>query len=375
MLLSKQNHKPVFGALLAFLFIFSIFFSFHPQNGAASTFFEGEGEGGGSSGADTERAPTTVLEICENLVDDDGDGLVDNQDAIDCPATTGQAPSLTPGPQVAPEQEEEAAALTPTPTPTPTPEAEEELTDEEEEAAEEELTDEEEEAAALTPTPTPTREAVEELTDEEEEAALSPDNSMTPAAEICDNTFDDDGDGLTDSEDSEDCPTAETPGEELTDEEEEAAALTPTPTPTPTPEVEEELTDEEEEAAEVALTEEEEEAAALTPTPTPTPEAEEELTDEEEEAVLSPDNSLTPAAEICDNTFDDDGDGLTDSEDSEDCPTAETPGEELTDEEEEAAALTPTPTPTPEAEEELTDEEEEAAEEELTDEEEEAAAL
>src|SRR5829696_10596184 len=137
MLLSKQNHKPVFGALLAFMFIFSIFFSFHPQNGAGSTFFEGEGEGEGSSGADTERAPTTVLEICENLVDDDGDGLVDNQDAIDCPATTGQAPSLTPGPQVAPEQEEEAAL-------TPTPEVEEELTEEEEQEA------------ALTPTPTPT---------------------------------------------------------------------------------------------------------------------------------------------------------------------------------------------------------------------------
>src|SRR5215207_9934178 len=253
MLLSKQNHKPVFGALLAFMFIFSIFFSFHPQNGAASTFFEGEGEGEGSSGADTERAPTTVLEICENLVDDDGDGLVDNQDAIDCPATTGQAPSLTPGPQVAPEQEEEAAeeeltdeeeeeaALTPTPTPTP--------------EVEEELTEEEEQEAALTPTP----EVEEELTEEEEEATLSPDESLTPAAEICDNTFDDDGDGLTDSEDTEDCPTAETPGEELTDEEEETAALTPTPTPTPTPEVEEELTDEEEEAA------------ALTPTPTPTP--------------------------------------------------------------------------------------------------------
>src|SRR5215207_5944574 len=249
MLLSKQNHKPVFGALLAFMFIFSIFFSFHPQNGAASTFFEGEGEGEGSSGADTERAPTTVLEICENLVDDDGDGLVDNQDAIDCPATTGQAPSLTPGPQVAPEQEEEAA--------------------------EEELTDEEEEAAALTPTPTPTPEVEEELTDEEEEDALSSDNSLTPAAEICDNTFDDDGDGLTDSEDTEDCPTAETPGEELTDEEEETAALTPTPTPTP--EVEEELTDEEEEAA------------ALTPTP----EVEEELTDEEEEAA-----ALTPTPEV-----------------------------------------------------------------------------
>src|ERR687898_726001 len=178
MLLSKQNHKPIFGALLAFLFIFSIFFSFHPQNGAASTFFEGEGEGEGSSGADTERAPTTVLEICENLVDDDGDGLVDNQDAIDCPATTGQAPSLTPGPQVAPEQEEEAA--------------------------EEELTEEEEEAAALTPTP----EVEEELTDEEEEAAApTPTPTPTPTPEV---------------------------EEELTDEEEEAAALTPTPTPTPT---------------------------------------------------------------------------------------------------------------------------------------------
>src|ERR671917_1477516 len=207
MLLSKQNHKPVFGVLLAFLFIFSVFFPFHPQNGAASTFFEGEGEGGGSSGADTERAPTTVLEICENLVDDDGDGLVDNQDAIDCPATTGQAPSITPGEQgedaaeeELTDEEEEAAALTPTPTPTP--------------EAEEELTDEEEEAAALTPTPTPTPEAEEELTDEEEDAAE----------------------------------------EELTDEEEEAAALTPTP------EAEEELTDEEEDAAEEELTDEEEEA-------------------------------------------------------------------------------------------------------------------
>src|ERR671917_651396 len=192
MLLSKQNHKPVFGVLLAFLFIFSVFFPFHPQNGAASTFFEGEGEGGGSSGADTERAPTTVLEICENLVDDDGDGLVDNQDAIDCPATTGQAPSITPGEQG-------------------------------EDAAEEELTDEEEEAAALTPTPTPTPEAEEELTDEEEDAAaLTPTPTPTPEAE-----------------------------EELTDEEEDAAALTPTPTPTPTPaptpKAEEELTDEEEE--------------------------------------------------------------------------------------------------------------------------------
>src|SRR5215203_5007054 len=187
MLLSKQNHKPVFGALLAFMFIFSIFFSFHPQNGAASTFFEGEGEGEGSSGADTERAPTTVLEICENLVDDDGDGLVDNQDAIDCPATTGQAPSLTPGPQVAPEQEEEAAEEELT-------DEEEEAAEEEEEAAEEELTEEEEQEAALTPTPeveeelteeeeqeaalTPTPEVEEELTEEEEEATLSPDESL-----------------------------------------------------------------------------------------------------------------------------------------------------------------------------------------------------
>ncbi|MDQ3840647.1 MAG: hypothetical protein M3297_15430, partial [Thermoproteota archaeon] len=184
-LLSKQNCKPAFGALLAFLFTFSTFVSLFPQDGNASTLFEGGGESEDTSGSSS-GAPTTALEICGNLLDDDGDGLVDNQDSIDCPEPTDQAP-----------------------TPTPTPEVEEE------EAPEE---DEEE----VTPTPTPTPEV------EEEEAALSTNESLTPAAEICNNTFDDDGDGLVDSEDTEDCPAAAAPEE---DEEE----VTPTPTPTPTP--------------------------------------------------------------------------------------------------------------------------------------------
>ena len=51
--------------------------------------------------------------------------------------------------------------------------------------------------------------------------------------------------------------------------------------------------------------------------------------------------------EICDNTIDDDGDGLVDTEDNEDCPA---PEEEAATEEE--------PTPTPEAEEEAAPEEE-----------------
>ena len=138
-LLSKQNHRPIFGTLLALLFIISTFVSFHPQDGA-STLFEGGGEGESTSGGNTEGSTSTTPEICDNLVDDDGDGLIDNQDAIDCPATPGQVPP---------------------PTPTPTPELEDE-------------------------------EAPEE---EEEEATPSPDAALTPTAEICDNTFDDDGDG------------------------------------------------------------------------------------------------------------------------------------------------------------------------------------
>ena len=68
---------------------------------------------------------------------------------------------------------------------------------------------------------------------------------------FCDNTIDDDGDGLVDTEDNEDCPA---PDEEAATEEE----------PTPTPEADEE-----------AATEEE---------PTPTPEADEEAATEEEQA-------------------------------------------------------------------------------------------
>ncbi len=63
----------------------------------------------------TGEASTSNIEICDNIVDDDGDGLIDNQDVVDCPATAG--PILTP----TPEAEEEAATDE---EPTPTPEAE-----------------------------------------------------------------------------------------------------------------------------------------------------------------------------------------------------------------------------------------------------------
>ncbi|MGI0002392.1 MAG: hypothetical protein ACRD42_04850, partial [Nitrososphaeraceae archaeon] len=195
----RQNYKSTFGLLFALLFLISSLVPFLPQNGFASMLFE-EDPTQGSTG----EASTSNIEICDNIVDDDGDGLIDNQDVVDCPTTAG--PILTPTPEA---EEEEATDEEPTPTPTP-------------EAEEEEATD-------------------EELADEESET------------EICDNTIDDDGDGLVDTEDNEDCPAPE--DEEATDEE---------PTPTPTPEAEEEeATDEE-------------------PTPTPTPEAEEEeATDEE----------------------------------------------------------------------------------------------
>ena len=50
-------------------------------------------------------------------MDDDGDGLIDNQDVVDCPATAGPIPTPTP------EADEEAATEE---EPTPTPEADEE---------------------------------------------------------------------------------------------------------------------------------------------------------------------------------------------------------------------------------------------------------
>ena len=164
-MLLKQNHKPVFGALLAFLFLFSIFVPSHPQNGTASSLFGDGGED--STVGDVEEGVTTSnIEVCDNLVDDDADGLVDNQDALDCPASPGLTPPPTqPTPPTSPEAEEE---------PTPTPEAEEQA------APDEEPTD-------------------EEPTDEESQSAV----------EICDNTLDDDGDGLVDTEDTEDCPITE----------------------------------------------------------------------------------------------------------------------------------------------------------------------
>ena len=126
MVLLKQNYNTIFGAFFAFLFLFSILVPFHPQNGNASTLFE---EGGEDSTAEsTEEASTSNIEICDNLVDDDNDGLVDNQDAVDCPITPGVVPTPTPEveEEAAPEEEEEELIPTPTPTPTPAPEVEEE---------------------------------------------------------------------------------------------------------------------------------------------------------------------------------------------------------------------------------------------------------
>src|SRR5918994_1933074 len=269
MVLLKQNYNTIFGAFFAFLFLFSILVPFHPQNGSASILFE---EGGEDSTAEsTEEASTSNIEICDNLVDDDNDGLVDNQDSVDCPATPGLVPT--------PEPEEEEAVV------------------EEEEPADE--------------------------------------DSQATAVEICDNTLDDDGDGLVDTEDTEDCPMAEAAPEE---EEEEAAPEEeePIPTPTPAPEVEEEAAPEEEEEE----------------LPTPEPGEEEAVVEEEEPAD---EDSQATAVEICDNTLDDDGDGLVDTEDTEDCPMAEAAPEEEEEEEEPI----PTPTPAPEVEEEAAPEEEE----------------
>jgi hypothetical protein len=121
-----------------------------------------------------------------------------------------------------------------------------------------------------------------------------------------------------------------------------------------------------------------EEEAAPEEEPTPTPEAEEDeevVVEEEEEAATVIEEDSQAAVEICNNTLDDDGDGLVDTQDTEDCPMTEAPEEaapiptptpELEEEEEEAAPeeeLIPTPTPTPELEEE---EEEAAPEEEET---------
>src|SRR5215216_1535819 len=144
MVLLKQNYNTIFGAFFAFLFLFSILVPFHPQNGNASTLFE---EGGEDSIAEsTEEASTSNIEICDNLVDDDNDGLVDNQDAVDCPITPGVIP--TPTPEVEEEAEEEP----------PTPEVEEEAAPEVEEEEEEEEP----------PTPEVEEEAAPEVEEEEE---------------------------------------------------------------------------------------------------------------------------------------------------------------------------------------------------------------
>src|SRR5215207_7441767 len=64
--------------------------------------------------------------------------------------------------------------------------------------------------------------AVAEEEEEEEPTTTKPANEDSQAAvEICDNTLDDDDDGLVDTEDTEDCPVAETPEEPAVAEEEE----------------------------------------------------------------------------------------------------------------------------------------------------------
>src|SRR5215211_8374405 len=70
-----------------------------------------------------------------------------------------------------------------------------------------------------TPTHAPTEPAV--VGEEEEEQLIpKPANEDSQAAvEICDNTLDDDDDGLVDTEDTEDCPVAETPEEPAVAEE------------------------------------------------------------------------------------------------------------------------------------------------------------
>src|SRR5215207_3703577 len=106
MVLLKQNYNTIFGAFFAFLFLFSILVPFHPQNGSASILFE---EGGEDYTAEsTEEASTSNIEICDNLVDDDNDGLVDNQDSVDCPATPGLVPTPEPEEEAVVEEEEPA---------------------------------------------------------------------------------------------------------------------------------------------------------------------------------------------------------------------------------------------------------------------------
>jgi hypothetical protein len=62
----------------------------------------------------------------------------------------------------------------------------------------------------------------------------------------------------------------------------------------------------------------------LTPTPTPEPTP---IPEPEEPAVAEEEEDFQAAVEICDNTLDDDDDGMVDTEDTEDCPIAETPEE------------------------------------------------
>src|SRR5215211_5051243 len=107
----------------------------------------------------------------------------------------------------------------------------------------------------------------------------------------------------------------------------------PTPEPTPTHEPKEPAVvgEEEEEPTMTNATQGPTSIPEPTPEPTPTHEPKEPAVvgeEEEEQLIPKPANEDSQAAvEICDNTLDDDDDGLVDTEDTEDCPVAETPEE------------------------------------------------
>ena len=108
-----QNYKSAFGLLFALLFLISNLVPFLPQKRIRFNVIRRESY----QRELPEKHQTWDIEICDNIVDDDGDGLIDNQDVVDCPVTAG--PILTP----TPEAEEEATSEEEL---TPTPEAEEE---------------------------------------------------------------------------------------------------------------------------------------------------------------------------------------------------------------------------------------------------------
>jgi GH24 family phage-related lysozyme (muramidase) len=124
------------------------------------------------------------LEICDNFVDDDADGLTDAEDPEDCPPTTDQEGTVPP------EQASTSAGN----------------------ASTVEICDNflDDDADGLTDT--------DDISDCPAGMELSAQGNVTgdqlapaptAALEVCDNFVDDDGDGFTDAEDPEDCPQSE----------------------------------------------------------------------------------------------------------------------------------------------------------------------